>query len=287
MLGDLGVGGFFNVQSRRGATSTARIPLASRSSFKISENESPRPVDRFFLTYNYYNDLRGLTTTDNGSVVTPRFDVHREIVGFEKTFLDQNASIGMRLPIFEETGDGNPNINNIGDLSVVFKYAFVNDRSTGNVWSAGMVVTAPTGPNFLVIEGQSVHPVILQPFTGYIVNLDRWYVQGFFSVAVPTDERDVTLMENDLGVGYRLLERHHGEAALNYLIPTLEAHVTTPLNHRGINSVPIGFPDIVDLTTGVHMGLFDRSDLALGVATPLTGPKPYSVEALVYFNWRF
>ncbi len=34
-----------------------KIPFASSGAFKIADNESPRPQDRLFLTYNYYNDL--------------------------------------------------------------------------------------------------------------------------------------------------------------------------------------------------------------------------------------
>ena len=47
------------------------------------------------MTYNYFN-VDGLHTTG--------FGIHREVVGFEKTLLDGNASIGMRLPYTQATG---------------------------------------------------------------------------------------------------------------------------------------------------------------------------------------
>ncbi len=56
-----------------------------RLSFKIAENESPRPVDRVFVTYNYYNDV------DVFHFGSSRSDLHREMIGFEKTFLGGDA----------------------------------------------------------------------------------------------------------------------------------------------------------------------------------------------------
>jgi hypothetical protein len=42
----------------------------------------------------------------------------------------------------------------------------------------------------------------------------------------------------------------------------------------------------VVITGGVHV-LIGRSDLTLGVATPVTGPRLDSIEAVVQFNYRF
>src|SRR5947199_364940 len=79
----------------------AQAPAALAPSvrgFKISENQSPQPQDRFFYTFNYYYNLN--------SAVDRRFDTpindlraYREILGFEKTFDQGRASIGLRMPI--------------------------------------------------------------------------------------------------------------------------------------------------------------------------------------------
>src|SRR5262249_28822403 len=73
--------------TRNARPRTTRIPIFSGGAFKIADNESPRPVDRLFATYNYYNNVNTFGGRD--------FDVHREVFGFEKTFLDGNASFGM------------------------------------------------------------------------------------------------------------------------------------------------------------------------------------------------
>jgi hypothetical protein len=102
---------------------------------------------------------------------------------------------------------------------------------------------------------------------------------------VPTVERDVTFLSNDLGVGL-LAFRSAPDSLLSFVIPAVEAHLTTPLNNRG-DLDPIFVPDLLTITSGVHIGLFSKSILSFGVATPVTGPRPYEVEAIAQFNCRF
>ena len=76
---------------------------------------------------------------------------------------------------------------------------------------------------------------------------------------------------------------------LTAIVPTFEVHVNTPLNHRGAFSLgdPAATPDVVDLTTGTIFELNRRSTLSVGLVTPVTGPKPFNLEALVQFNLSF
>src|SRR5262249_22216809 len=116
----------------------ARVPLFSRSAYNIGDNESPRPQDRIYFDYNYFQNANG-----GGRL---RLDINRETFGVEKALFDNRVSMGIRLPFVQtsksfsdEAGD------DLGDLSVVLKYAFVNDQFTGRVLSTGLVITAPTG----------------------------------------------------------------------------------------------------------------------------------------------
>jgi hypothetical protein len=282
MIGDLlGLAGNQVVRLPNGATATARIPPTVAGAFKISENESPRPTDRVFFTYNFFSNVdRSLNPPS-----IPSFDAHREVFGFEKTFLDEYASIGLRVPAAELTGDGSLGQSDFGDISIVFKYAFVNDRPSGDVLSTGLVLTVPSGESFFTVNGQEVNPVLFQPWVGFIKYLDDFYVHGFISVEVPTDSRDVTMFFNDYGIGYRMY--HDDFGMITSIVPTFEVHVNTPLNHRGTAGDPLGVPDWVDLTGGVHFGLWDRSSLTLAVGAPVTGPKPFDVEAIVQVNVHF
>jgi hypothetical protein len=67
----------------------------------------------------------------------------------------------------------------------------------------------------------------------------------------------------------------------------MEVHVTTPLNHRGALSEPVGVSDLVDLTFGTSFGIGQKSTLTFGVAVPVVGPRPFDLEAQVLFNCRF
>src|SRR5262249_5632891 len=143
-----------------------------------------------------------------------------------------NTSFGMRLPFVQLPGNtAGLDDSQIGDLTIIFKWAFLNDRVTGDVACAGLVVTAPTGDSFLGAVGQELHSTLLQPYVGYIFNSDRMYVHGFTSLVVPTDPADVLLLLNDIGVGYKMLT-NDPQRWFKGFVPTLEAHLLTPLTHR-------------------------------------------------------
>jgi hypothetical protein len=255
---------------------------STRSGYKIAEGESPQPQDRVFFDYNLYGSA--LTGINSLGDVT-KGDINREMFGFEKTFLDGDASIGLRAPLLQEhaieEGFGQ---NDFGDMTLVTKFAPFYDHTTGNLVSFGLCVTAPTGPG-LVTTDFTLNDWLLQPWTGFVWNSDRWYLEGFSSVAVPTDSRDVTLLFNDLSVGYRLY-RGPIDSLFSGVIPLVEVHVTTPLDHRGPNQL-ITEPDMVDMTFGAHLELYGRTYLTLGVNTPVTGPRLYGIEGIAQFTLRF
>jgi hypothetical protein len=140
----------------------------------------------------------------------------------------------------------------------------------------------------VLADGSHLHITLLQPYVGYIWNSGRFYAEGFTAVIVPSDARDVTLLTNDVGFGYRAYSDRNCDAWLTELTPTLELHLTDPLNHRGLNGGgEFGFPDIFVLTSGAHIGVGKRSTLNVGFALPLTGPKPFDFEVIAQFNARF
>jgi hypothetical protein len=293
------------------------IPSVAGSGFKLADNESPIPTSRVFVTFNDFQSLTGttgiagpsssstttttvlptqggaisntlqtVTTTTFPTVVIPAraVDVRRELFGFEQAFFDNRASIELRVPIFQTHATGGETEvggDDFGDMTVVLKTAPFLDRNTGNVLAAGLAVTAPTGPGIPTVDG-NIRSTLLQPYFGYLWNLGRGFLEGYTSVIVPTDSRDVTVLFNDVGIGYSLAQR--GDAFLTFIAPVVEAHVTTPLDHRNADAV-INVPDLVDLTAGVHLGFCRRSVLSVGVATPVTGPRPFDVEAIAQLNY--
>jgi hypothetical protein len=262
------LGGGFNLG---GAQFGAPVAVA-RGAFKIGENGVARPQDRVFATYNYYNNVLGA------------LDVHREMGGIEKTFAGGDASIEVRLPFVQNhvQNDGGQE-DDIADLTFILKYALVNRADS--VLSVGLATTAPTGPvpSMLILRPdgfERVHPWQLQPFVGYYQAFGDWYVQGFSSAMIPTDERDAVWLFNDVGLGYRLFE---GGGLIRAVIPTVEAHVNTPLSNRG----DIGFSDSVNVTAGTYFLLGERLTLGVAAGTPVTGPRLFDFEAIFSLNWRF
>jgi hypothetical protein len=265
-----------------GNVSRIIAPQPRAAGFKITENESARPTDRVFFNYNFYSNVdRLFAGTGLGSS-----DFHREMLGFEKTFFDGNASIGLRVPFSQLTGNNGVEDRHLDDISLIFKYALVNNCTTGNVLSMGMVVTAPTGDD-LHVDGQSaINPWIFQPFLGYVYHLGDFYVQGFSSLAVPTDDRDVRVWFNSVSFGYNLYRCDGPERLLKGITPVAELHLNTPLNHRGLESFPVGFSDSLNFTGGFFFN-FQRTTLGLAAGTPLTGPRPYDYEVTASLNFRF
>jgi len=260
------------------------VPLGTRyNGVLITDNDSPRPVDRAYFGYNYYN---GIGTGFNSGF--ERVDLNRQTIGFEKTILGGNASVGLRLPFIQTTG-GPAGIaqSNVGDLSVLLKYAFINDRNSGNVGSVGLVITTPTGGgnNFELPDGSTVPAsYLIQPWLGGVKMFERGYVQGITSVLVPTDKRDVMLFNNSAAVAY-FLYQNANDRFINALIPTLEAHVRTPLNHRSTEDA-IYFQDQVNLTAALAMRTA-RATISPAVSVPLASPQPYNAEFNLTVNFRY
>lgn len=271
-----GVNGSFTTADRSG---TARL---FRGAFKITDNESPRPRDRVYITYNYYNNVGAIFNQPGQR----QLDIHREVLGFEKTFLDGDASFSVRGPWIEMAGQSHD--SGIGDLSAYLKFALINDRDTGNCFSTGLMVTAPVSKFVETsMAGEDVHATLLQPFIGYIYKREQFFVQGFSSVIVPTDTRDVTILFNDVSFGYEAYRNPNRDSLLTSVTPVFELHMNDPLNHRGAFGQPVGISDILVLTAGSHIGLGRGSMLTFGVGTPVTGPKPFTVEGVVQFNYNF
>ncbi len=271
------------------------IPSASYS-FKVAENESPRPQNRFFFTFNYFNNVNDAVNSRLTGGSVGQINVYREVIGFERTFLDGNASFGLRLPINTLTAqDGatpgaGGTFTDVGDLTFVLKYALVNERD--RVFSGGLVVTVPTGPDTFAdvpADVEVMHNTLLQPFIGYIFAGDSFYFHGFTSLIVPTDIDDVTILFNDFGIGYFMYRNRNSDRLVTAVTPTAEVHINTPLNHRGAFdfSDPSPTADVVNLTGGVIFELNGRSTLTFGAAVPVTGPRPFDIEGIAQFNLRY
>ena len=292
MLGDMApIFGPPQVRAMPTGSNVLRLPWVR--GYKMADNQSPRPLDRVFVAFNFYDDLN---VGSDGSPRVPLGDVRvwREFFGLEKTFLEQQASIGLRLPLNTISAEGRgPGVGGtstaLGDLTVFLKYAPWLDPISGDVFSAGLAVTAPTSPRAFAGADftRARNPTYLQPFIGYIKTWGDWYIQGFSGINVPSDSRVVTMYYNDFGLGYYLYRSPKPRAMVSALVPSIEVHVNTPLNHRGGFSAvrdPGATFDVVNLTFGLNTILRQRTVLSVGFVEPLTGPRPFDFEVVVLLN---
>jgi hypothetical protein len=254
------------------------------------------PQDRVFVLFNYFSDF--------GDAVNRRFGLatdykeYREVVGFEKTLLNGDASIGLRVPLHTLSGNGSVadalTLNSggldidgtdIGDLTVILKYALWRDEETGSALSLGLGITAPTAD----AENTPFHDTVFHPYVGHLWGFGRFYIQGFTSVDLPVESGDATLLFNDFGVGYFLLQGCECPAPLTAVVPIFEVHVNTPLNHRGSfrpNDLA-ATPDTVDVTAGTVFEFCHQARFAVGGVFPVSGPRPFDFEVVASLNWRF
>jgi hypothetical protein len=266
------------------ADAVSRIPQIVRGPFKVTENESPRPRTRAYFSYYFYDQ----TFQNYSTPFVPRVIVHQQVFGYEQAFWGERASVGIRLPynqlvstsrFYSDTG--------LGDITVVSKFVLAENDWTGSLLSAGFVVTPPTAgrPFSSTITGERIGGSLLQPYLGYILRRDRAFFQGFTSVVVPTDDRDVTLLTNDFQLGYVAFQ--NPGATLSAVVPTCELHVNTPLDHRGARRDPVGFVDQVVVLGGTQFLFNDRSGVGVSAGAPITGPRPFSLQATIQFNLWF
>jgi hypothetical protein len=245
-----------------------------------------------FFSFDYFNDLNGSINRGIGADVN-HLKIYRELYGIEKTFFDGNASLGLRVPVNTLTADsripglGGTNTS-FGNLTAFAKAILWQNQGGQNLISGGLAVTAPNSPTRFAgspaVAG--FHDAQIQPFLGYLFGDKHWYLQGFEAIDVPTDPNDVTMLYNDIALGYYLYQDPNPNAFLSTIAPTFETHVNVPLNHRGAFRLndPAGTADVVDLTYGANF-LFRRTALlTIGFVNPVTGPKPFSYEWQLLLN---
>ena len=264
--------------------------------FKISENMSPRPQDRIFFDFNYFNNINDTVNTRN-NVPINHIKAYQYFLGVEKTFCDGNGSIGLRMPIDTVTADSpnnfvsTPTRTAVGNLAIFAKYILAQNTKTGSLVSAGLSVEPPSGPGSFggapYLFG--LNTIYIQPFIGYIYNWRNWYIHGFAAFDFPANPNDVTMMYNDFGIGNYIYRSADPMSLVTTVAPTFEVHVNTPINHRNPFSTTdiSGTPDVVNLTYGVNVLFRRRFMLTAAFIMPVSSPQPFNTEAALLLNVYF
>jgi hypothetical protein len=187
---------------------------------------------------------------------------------------------------------GGPGISSthFGNISAIAKAILLEDRQTGSLISGGVTISFPTASSKLINPGMSI-VTYMQPFAGFIWNRGDFFVHGFSSITLPLVHAESIVLFNDLGVGYYIYRGNSGW--LKAVAPTFEVHIADPLHQADPRVDIFGLFDklklhnVVDFTLGSTFEFANGATLGVGMATPVTGPKPFDFEALAQLNFRF
>ena len=161
--------------------------------FKISENQSPRPQDRIFFDMNYYNNVNDTINLRDLSPIT-QMKAYVYNFGIEKTFNNGLGSVGIRVPLDNLTANsfGNvistPTSTATGNLTIFAKYilARTRDRQPGLCVLGDLAPTAPgrfAGAPYLF----PLNSTYFQSCFGYIYN----YKSGISRVSAGSASRPI------------------------------------------------------------------------------------------------
>lgn len=244
--------------------------------FKLSENNSPIPRDRFIANYNFFNDVIGGIG-----------DVNRYAFGFERTFHNGNSSIEVLFP-FASTLAADQVANGViakntqfGDIPIILKTILA--QRDEYVFAGGFGVTIPTGSDARVFDtngNQVIHvdhaSVHLLPYLALLRAYESgWYWQSFLQADIDVNGNNIqanlsgtnlqpvgvlqeqSLLFADLGVGYQFTEL--GDNGRCAIAATAELHYATAL--QSSDSIAAGSLEIRNL-----INRFDVVNLTLGVS---------------------
>ncbi|MFK8112073.1 MAG: hypothetical protein AB8B91_07710 [Rubripirellula sp.] len=280
---------------------------------KISENFSPEVRDRFFASYNFFNDAFGGLG-----------DISRYTMGFERMLVDDLISVEARMP-FAGTYGSTQNLDRqssrdfeLGNATFIGKGVLL--RTDRWLWSGGMGVSVPLaddtkiqrgGQNILVVKNKSVH---LIPFMGLLMRYSRdTSFQGFIQVDVAANGDDVfgnlqggnlpqlgtfndsTLLELDVAASHVLYRACDRCARVRQVSLLSELHYTGTLQDSDFVSdggnltytnLKRNF-NVLNATTGFQVALGDNVIITPAMSVPLRDglDEQFDYEAIVNLNY--
>ena len=179
--------------------SNAQVPLAvagGSGRSKIGEFNKALPSDRVFASYNHFHNAatQGFSPARSGSV-------DRFTLGAERTLLDGDTSIEVRLPLTQfptvssEIAGAGPfggvvsGAGTLGNVSLIGKHLFVDQDDL--LVSAGLGIELPLGDDGVseiaqvqfVLENETV---FLQPFVAATLDNGTTWLHSFLQVDIDT-----------------------------------------------------------------------------------------------------
>jgi hypothetical protein len=119
---------------------------------KAADNMSITPTNRIIFDYNYFHNIQ---FTQGVSKIP--IQINRFTIGFEKTLLNEIASIEFRIPLAVTVnnqltlfGENNVDEFRLGDFTAVTKYVIYERRNV--LWTTGFGVSLPIAEDLSIVE---------------------------------------------------------------------------------------------------------------------------------------
>jgi hypothetical protein len=277
------------------------LPLAGGDRrFKVADNTSPFPTDRYFFTYHHFHgallDARG----------TPR-NLDRMLFGLEKTFRGGLCSLEVRVPFSSGLSSDQsvlPGSDNtateFGNIGLALKRLIYQGERMKASLGLGMVL--PTAEdtslrdslrNKVVVEFSN-DAYYLQPFFGLLYEPNNcWFFQTFVQMDFDTNGNEVrfandpsndgviqdqTLLYMDYSAGYWVFHNPCGGRIVSGLAPMVELHYTTTVNSPdsvsrfgGADETTnfAGRQDVLNITGGLRFEIWGSNYLTVAGVAPL------------------
>ncbi len=298
------------------------LPFGGARRSKITENDHILPDDRVFFLYNHFHNsltLQQIPFAAPPAIQQSHVDLYT--VGIERMYLDDLASVQVRMPFTSSfdaiSGPTMLDGGNIGNVSIVNKFLWYTEETLAI--GGGVTVDLPTGSDFNITDGGSAwtlhnSSVHLLPFVGFVaVPDDRMFLQFTAQLDFAANGNALTgtdtvggeryteqnLLYLDLNFGKWLYQDPEAEA-LKGIAAITELHYTSAIQDTDILPVPVpvgaGFLtnfanrfDVLNLTAGLsaQVGL---TDLRVAAVVPLRDGldnRFFDTEVQVQANRRY
>jgi hypothetical protein len=278
---------------------------------KISENFSPEVRDRYFASYNFFNDaLGGLG------------DVSRYTLGVERILVDDLISVEARLPMagtyassqaLDQAADRD---FEFGNAALIMKGVLL--RGDRFIWSGGLGITLPLsddtrissgGQQLLRVENETVHVL---PFMGLLLRRSPdTSVHAFMQLDVAANGdpvygdltggplpkigvfNDSTLLYLDVAASH-VIYRDQSRRFLKQVIANGEIHYSGTLQDADfVQSGSLNYTNlkrnfnVLNATTGLHLVLNNDLVVTPAMSVPLRDglDEQFDYEAIVHLNY--
>jgi hypothetical protein len=147
-----------------------------------------------------------------------------------------------------------------------------------------------------------VNTTFLQPYVAGLLRFDRFWINEYLGVIIPTNDQVATFINNDVTVGFRVYKSCDG-GMLSSVTATLDFQALIPVNNVGTpnpgfatgstsTSTPlagptVGFSDWFFVTPGVQIGVGDRATVSAGFVLPVGGPRAYQYGIQCGLTWYY